>query len=456
MPTSRPDRPRPEPPSWRGLRRYADRYLQRVGTPATVAVPAAEQPEQAWTRELAGLLCAVGVELLRSGARTADVELELRDLAARYGVRARSFVVPTGLFVRAGTGPDGVGGELDFAPVTGPDLRLDQVQALHDLLARMRREALPFAEVRAELARGRALPQRFSLAATVLGYALLTVGLGVIQHPTPNAVAGYAVLGAAVGLLRSLAGRYLPGAATVLPVAAAIMVTGLSLRFAGPVLHEAPELLLVPPLIAFLPGASLTMGAIELSAGDVLSGVARLAGATNVLMLLALGILVGTELVDPHPAGPPAPASLGAWAPWCGVLLLAVGFTLYYSAPARALGWLAGALLLERLVQTVGTGLSGAVFGAFAAGMLLPPMAAWVQRHHRIPDQVVFLPCFWLLVPGSSGLTGFSQLVVQHSAASVLTLVTTVVTVVAIALGVLVGAGFQRRPRVEVAPADGA
>ncbi|MFG2824983.1 threonine/serine exporter ThrE family protein [Kitasatospora sp. NPDC048365] len=438
--------------AWRSLKRYADRHLRAPGE-SRVAVPVAEAPEQAWLRELAALLCAVGVEMLRAGTRTEAVAADLGDIAARYGTRARSFVVPTGLFVRVGTDPDGAGAELDFAPVSGPDLRLDQVQALQDLVERMRAEEVPLKEAWAALERERSLPQRFSPTATVAGHTLLTVGLGVVLHAMLPAVVGYAVLGAAVGMLRLVAGRFLPAAAAVLPVAAAIMVTGLALSFAGPVLHESPSSLVIAPLIAFLPGAALTMGAIELATGDVLSGVARLAGAANVLMLLALGILVGTEIVDPAPVGRPAPHTLGAWAGWSGVLLMAVGFTLFFSAPARTLGWLAAALLLVHLAQTVGTAVGGAAFGAFAAGMLLPPPATWVARHRKVPDQVVFLPCFWLLVPGSSGLTGFSELLLKHTAQSLVTLVTTLVTVAAIALGVLVGAGLQRRTRLEVAPA---
>jgi uncharacterized membrane protein YjjP (DUF1212 family) len=440
----------------RRLRRHAIRYAIRYAPRgrSTEAVPRAQDKDREWTRNLASLLCELGVELLRAGEQTTQVQTELRDVAARYGMRARAFVVPTGLFVRVDRLAAGAEGELDFAPVAGPGLRLDQVQLLRNLLDRMKREPVPFEQVRAALHRERSLPQRFSPAATVVGYLLLTVGLGAVLHATWAAVAGYAVLGAGVGVLRLLVGRYLPTAATVLPVAAAILVTALALRFAGPVLHETPGNLFIPPLIAFLPGAALTLGAIELAAGDAISGVARLAAAGNVLLLLGLGILVGTEIVHAHPIGQPVPGQLGRWASWCGVLLLGAGFTLYHSAPARTLGWLTGALLLERAVQQAGSALGGAALGAFAAGMLLPPMADWVQRHHRVPDQVVFLPCFWMLVPGSSGLSGVSQLLQQHNANSLASLLDTAITVIAIALGILVGAGFRRRTHLEVAPEE--
>lgn len=434
----------------RGLARRAVtlRLLRRGGN--TVTVPEAEDAGRERLRDLAAVLCELGAELLRAGEQTSEVERLLADVAARYGMRVRSFVVPTGLFVRVGGGPDGRGGELDFAPVEGPDLRLDQVEALQSLVARMRAEALPFAEVSRGLRELRERPERFSPAATVLGYVLLTVGLGSMRHATVPAVAGYAVLGAGVGLLR-LFGDRLPAARTALPVVAAILVTAVSLRWAGPLLHETPTVLYVPPLIAFLPGAALTLGAIELATGAALSGMARLAGAAGVLFLLALGILVGTELLRPHPSSGAMAQPLGEWAPWVGVLLLGFGFLLYFSAPPRVTFWLLGALLVERFVQSAAAGFAGAAFGAFAAGMLLPPMARWISRRSHTPDQVVFLPCFWLLVPGAVGLTSVSEIVVEGDTGGGLdSLVTTVITVAAIALGVLVGAGLQRRPRVSL------
>ncbi|QHF98041.1 MULTISPECIES: threonine/serine ThrE exporter family protein [unclassified Streptomyces] len=434
----------PRPP----LLRRRPPWRRRSGT---VTVPPADEDEQRqWVAELAALLCAVGAEMLRAGMRTTDVEDRIREIAVRYGVRARSFIVPTGLFVRAGGGPDGTGGELDFAPVSGPTMRLDQVQAVDALVERMRMSALPFAEVRAELERERELPVRFSPLTTVAGHTLLTVGLGALLHTSPSALAGYAVLGVLVGLLR-LAARRFPVLRTALPVVAAVLVTALALRWAGPLLGEPAARMFVPPLISFLPGAALTMGAVELATGAVLSGVARLAGALNVLLLLAFGILAGTELVPVHPIDGPVPDAFGSWASWCGVLLLGLGFILHHSAPRGALPWLLVALFVERGVQVVGSLAYSTSLGIFAAGALLPVLASWAGRRSAVPEQVVFLPCFWMLVPGSTGLKGFSDLLVNHDPNSLWVLVNTVVTVVAIALGVLVGAGFLQRTRLELA-----
>ncbi|MEV4428128.1 hypothetical protein AB0K23_22650 [Streptomyces sp. NPDC049602] len=60
-------------------------------------------------------------------------------------------------------------------------------------------------------------------------------------------------------------------------------------------------------------------------------------------------------------------------------------------------------------------------------------------------------------MPGAVGLTSVSEIIVQgNTAGGPDSLVTLIITVASIALGVLVGAGLQRRPRLvlgEPAPA---
>ncbi|GAA1973178.1 threonine/serine ThrE exporter family protein [Catenulispora subtropica] len=435
---------------WQGLKSVGEalRDSRRVG------VRAADQPTAEWLRQLAALLSKVGAEILRSGESTVDTEKQVADIAARYGVHGRCFALPSGIFVRVETAAGDPGSEMDFAPVGDAGMQLSQVEALQNLVARMRGEAVPFDEVREALRREQSMPRRFQPAAVIVGYATLTLALGMLQHPTLPSALGYVAAGTTVGVLQYLVRRHLPRMLTLLPVAAAILVTAIALRFSGPVLHEDPGSLFIPPLIGFLPGAALTLGAIELATDSTLSGLARLAGAANVLLMLGLGILVATDTVHARAVGRPAPDTLGAWVGWAAVALLAVGFTLNSDAPRRSLAWLTAALLLTRLVQTLGTLVGGQALGAFVAGMGLPLTASWIGKRADIPDQVVFLPAFWMLVPGAHGLSGVQQLLVGHSPAGWQTLFNVLVTVAAIALGVLAGASLRRTTRLEVLPVD--
>jgi len=275
--------------AWQGLKTVGGIFRDR----RRVGVRAEDQATVQWLRQLAGLLSTLGAEILRSGANTRDVETQIVDIAARYGVDARCFALPTGIFVRVEAVVGDAGSELDFAPVGTAGMQLNQVEALQNLVLRMLREPLPFDEVRKALRDEQSLPRRFQPATAISGYAMLTLALGMLQHPTWNAAAGYITAGTAVGVLQYLVRRYAPNLLTLLPVAAAIMVTVLALRFAGPILHQDPGFLYIPPLIGFLPGAALTLGAIELSRSHIDTGWAYI--ATGIALTAA-----GLALVTPR------------------------------------------------------------------------------------------------------------------------------------------------------------
>ena len=58
---------------------------------------------------------------------------------------------------------------------------------------------------------------------------------------------------------------------------------------------------------------------------------------------------------------------------------------------------------------------------------------------------VTFLPAFWLLVPGALGLQGVTQIFGADAASGLGDFLNALLTIVAIAVGVLVGAGLSER-----------
>ena len=410
-------------------------------------VPLATSDDVRLARAVAGMLCEVGVMLIRAGEISDEIQLKLRDIGARYGLAVRSFVVPTGLFVR-------VGGHqieaMDFLGVQNPILTLDQIRALYTLVEHLRATADPVVDVHGELARIDAMPAAPHMLVEIPGYAVLTVGLGLLLAPGPAGLVGYLVLGVVVGVLRSVL-RHVPSLAVVTPLVAAFAVTVISLRWSGPLLGVDPGVMLIPPLIAFLPGSVLTMGVMELATRGMVAGVARIAEGIAVLLSLSVGILLGTSVVVAHRPAHPAHV-WGAWAPWIGVGLLGVGFAVGNRAPVRTLHWLLGALLIIWAVQVAATGVLTPAFGALAAGVALPIVARIVARRADIPAQVTFLPAFWMIVPGAAGLAAVSEVFTGPDRDATRALVTTATTTVAIALGILIGTRVQRRRDVVTIP----
>lgn len=421
------------------LRRLAVTLGRRLA--GQVAVPGEPEGPPPPPEELINFLRQLGVALCQAGDGANRVTAEMDEVAAAYGVPdVHFFVLPTGVFVRIGTGPSST---VDFAPTDLAPLRLDQISELYALLEQARTTRVAPADGVARLAEIRATEPRFPWWVRVIGHAGLTAGLGLVLNADPRALAGYLVLGAIVGLLRLLADR-VEVLAMALPVVAAMLVTVLVYQFGEYLVGDRPTQLLIPPLVTFLPGAALTMGAVEMAAGSLVGGSSRLVSGFFSLMLLAFGILAGTRLVGVPTEPTSPPAALGWWAPLVGVLVFGVGQSLNSSAPRGSLHWLLVTLYLAWGSQFLTTLAGLGMLSGFVGGLMLVPIAYFAQRHHGPPSQVVFLPAFWLLVPGALGLSGVSELVGTNAGSGLADLLSALLAVVAIALGVLVGSSLTR------------
>jgi uncharacterized membrane protein YjjB (DUF3815 family) len=97
-------------------------------------------------------------------------------------------------------------------------------------------------------------------------------------------------------------------------------------------------------------------------------------------------------------------------------------------------------LLVAWVGQLIGDRLIGASASGFCGALAMTPVALAVARiANGPPSQVTFLPAFWMLVPGALGLIGMTELVGDVATVTADSLVQPVVSIVAIALGVLCG-----------------
>ncbi|MFJ9364406.1 threonine/serine exporter ThrE family protein [Nocardia sp. NPDC101769] len=429
-----------------------DRWLRRVSPGAVAPVAQAPPPEEPpISADLLDLLRHMGVALIRSGETTGRVQDVLDELARCYdATEVHFFVLPTGVFVRV---QDSRGSAMDLLEADSDTLRLDQIAALYELIDRITNELPPPAEATAALEDILASPQPTPVWRLLTGNVVLTVGLGLMLNPTSTALLGYIVLGLAVQLLIMAADRFRL-LSTSLPVLAGAVVTLLSFGFPNALGGGNPSQLLIPSVSSLLPGAMLTNGSIELATGSMVAGASRTIYGFNKLVLLAFGVLVGLQLLGTLPTvSPHAGHGLGWWTPILGVLLIGLGHSWRASAPPKSLGWLLIVLYAAFCGQQLGTQLGGGLLGSFLGGMVAVPVAYLVQRFKDAPPtQVVFLPAFWMLVPGGMSLSGISALVTENDPNGLHIMVTAVLTVLAIALGVLVGSGLvtsTREPRLQ-------
>lgn len=427
-----------------------DRLLRRVGGPLDLpTAPELEEPPV--SADLLDLLRHLGVALISSGETTGQVQRILDDLAHRYDAEeVHFFVLPTGIFVRV---HDSRGTAVDLLEASVDTLRLDQIAALYKLIDKIKRTVPPPTEATAALAQILLSEPPTAVWLMLLGNMVLTTGLGLMLNPTADALPGYLIIGLVVQLLIMLADR-MPLVSTGLPVVAGAAVTMLAFGFPHAIGGGNPQQLLVPGVSTLLPGATLTNGSIELATGSMVAGASRTIYGLNKLVLLAFGVLIGLQLLGPQtPEAPTHLHQLGWWAPVLGVLLIGLGHSWRASAPPKSLPWLLVVLYAAFAAQKLGVLIGGGLLGSFLGGLVAVPAAYLVQRNRNAPPtQVAFLPAFWMLVPGGIGLTGVSELITKSDPNGLHVLVNTTLTVLAIALGVLVGSGLATKRPPQITP----
>lgn len=381
------------------------------------------------------------------GEQTARIELLLRRIASAYGMRkSRVVVFPTAVFI---TLHDGAQERITLAEGPMYGLRLDQIADVYALSRAAEGGELTPRDGLERLSEVLGRKARFGSVGTVVGHAILTLGLAMILKPSLENLGAAALLGAIVGGLK-LVNRDRPVLAVPTPVLAAALVSTLVFLALKHGLPVDPAHMLVPPLVTFLPGAMLTLGMVELAYGEMISGTSRLITGFVQLVLLAFGLAAGAMLIGYsaeeliESARMATAISWGFWGPWAAVVVFGTGVYMHFSAPRRSFRWVMLVLLVAFTAQQLAATVFGSEISGFFGMLVATPLGYLIQtRFGGPPAMVTFLPSFWLVVPGSLGLRSVTHLL-SDRAAGIDGLVTVIFVITSIALGTLVGASLYK------------
>lgn len=389
------------------------------------------------------LLAHLGTAMIATGQPVQEIEEELEEVGIALGYPdVRTAVGPTGLVV---TLTDGGVSTQRTAP---PGLRLHQSASVRRIRHQLVQGELTAGAARQQLAAVAQRPVRHPLWLVALAWPALSVGIALILQP------GWANVGAAaVGALIVFAlvqlGERHELARTLLPTLAAFVVTAMIFGAADAGWLEGPLRTVLPPLAVLLPGALVVNGMSELAAGHMQAGSARLTYGLVQLGLFAAGLIMATTVLRvPAASITNLRVDQIGWvgAP-VGLLLIGLSICLMEGVPLRMQGWVLLVLSLAFGAQVAGQQLGSNGLGGFLGAIAASLGASVVElRRPQLARLVLFLPAFWLLVPGSLGLVGVTELAAGRASATDVA-VGVVGVVIAISLGLLVGSSLGRSLR---------
>ncbi len=381
------------------------------------------------------LLAHLGAAMIATGQAAHEIESELIEVADRLGYpQLQVAVTPTGLILSLRSGDPAT-----YESVTA-SVRLDQAGEVRRIRHQLVSHELEGTDALEQLSTLRARPLRYSLWVVRLAWVMMSLGITLILQPGWANAALVVVCSVVVYALMAVA-KQARVLASLLPTVAAFVVTTIVFVAAGKGWIEGPLRTLLPPLAPLLPGALIVTGMSELAAGHMQAGTSRLSYGFVQLGLFAVGLIAATTVlqVPTEMMSNVRIDNIGWWAAPMGLLLIALGICLMESVDLSLAPWVLLVLLAAFGAQLGGHALGSAAIGGFFGAIAASLGASLVERiRPQTARLVLFLPAFWLLVPGSLGLIGVTTLVADPSRA-IETGLEVATVICTIALGLLVG-----------------
>ena len=429
------------------LRRHAERDIAISARAAVItgSMPVAptDAPDAAATLAAAE---AVGSAMVQAGYTVETVQDVLSDIARVNNLpESEVLAFPNALLVSArGRGQHRTGA---VATADG-QLLLSQIDELQRTVDAARTGLVDPGSTVERIDRIRGMQPSYGRVVRVMGYAFLSAALAVLLGASWTGVALAGALGLVTGAALLVSERVPRRYGALITVAIAFLVALAVFLLLRAGWGSGILAALLAPLVVLLPGALLTTAVLELSTGHMISGAGRAAAGAMQLVLLGAGIVTAGALVGvPDFDFSEHPELLGPIAPWIAVAVFGVAISVHRCGPRRSLPWILLVLYVAYAAQVLGDLVLGGVLSAFIGALCVTPVTALVARQPSGPAALVsFTPAFSLLVPGALGLVGVADVLGGDSSAAA-SLVATLSTMVAIALGVLAGSSLSNRMR---------
>ncbi|MCC9656216.1 threonine/serine exporter family protein [Rhodopirellula halodulae] len=377
------------------------------------------------------------LELARSlhacGSPAYELDLEMEQVSASLGHEASFFSTPTALFVTFG------GDDTRLIRVYPSDTNLGRYAALFELQREIQENQLNTPAAWQRLSEINAMSEGYGTVTQILSHGGVAACISVLVGGDIRTTLSAGVVGLMVGILVTwlTAQRH---QVHLINVAAGFLASSVACSIQAYFGTGNFEITSLAALILLVPGLHLTISINELATQNLASGSARFSGAMTTLLTIVFGVSMGYGLVD---ALIPIPPSVQLDSPdWfaSSLVLVPIGLcvAVTFRTRYRDIPWLLASTLLGYGVLR----LAGTVFGPFAS-VGIAAFVTGVTSHHAsarlgLPTAVMLLPALLLLVPGSLGFSGLSQIMLKEDLPSGIHLTATMMlTAVSIVAGLL-------------------
>jgi uncharacterized membrane protein YjjP (DUF1212 family) len=273
----------------------------------------------------------------------------------------------------------------------------------------------------------------------VLCFCITSAGILSLLGGSWGDLLASALVGAIIGFI-SLS-KHLGVVAQLYEAVMAIVATGLAYTLSQFSSDINVSMVILASLIMFVPGLYITIAIAEIATQNLTSGTSRLMGGFMILLKLAFGVYIGTQMAslfiirgENFSFG-----QIPWWIVFLSVPLTSFMSTVIFKAQWQDAKWITLAGCFGYTLSKVATLFLGAEMGLFIGGMGVGMGANVFARVLGKPSSIFQFPGLILLVPGSVGYRGLSYLYAKDIVMGFDTAFTMLALAFSLVVGVFVG-----------------
>ncbi len=384
------------------------------------------------------LLSRLARALGNYGGSANHVEGALASCAAALGVEAEFFATPTSVIVTVG--PEGDQRTM-MTPIRSSDVDLEKLVHLDRLLMDIAHHRAGPEEALARIREIEAMPGGCRFAGEVSAFALTAGIVAILFSAAWIDVIASAFVGAIVGLLTASAhGGAIRLAEFLAGATAALLGAG-----CAHLLGASAATVTLAGVIVLVPGFTLTIAMNELATRHLVSGAARLMGASLIFIMIGFGVAVGQRTAEA--VGLTQQQAAGAlaqtppeWLLTPALAIIAFPLVVLFRVARRDWIWVLLAALIGFLGARLGALAIGPVLGAGVGALFVAIVGNATARLLNRPAAVMNAPGLLLLLPGSLGYRSIDALLHDQVAAGVETAFNMIMVAASLVTGLLIAA----------------
>jgi len=382
----------------------------------------------------------VGLAAHKYGSTSGRLESFLTSLAMSFGYQGEFKSTPVEIRFGLRETPDSQE-RVEVMATPPPDIDLDKLARLGDVLNNIKAGTLSINDADARIDAIDQIPPPWGKFASMLGYVFTGLGLApllgagwvdtLLAALFSILVYGMVLLSARLG---AIAMKWMP------------LTTALIIGFlATMVKHWVPDLNLVLVILSavaiILPGYSISLGAGELVARHVSSGIFNLKNGLITLIKQISGAIIGVSMASVLVTITTAEAQAPVDQKWMVLYfpLLLVGLGLAFQVSRRDLPWSVLVSAVAFLGVQAGSSIMNANLGNLLGTIVAVVVANFWARKTGRPTSIVLIPAIVMLVSGTIGFRGLATMASGDMALGMHQFFQMFIVALTIMVGVLIG-----------------